>query len=144
MTIYAGIFLMLSNHYIFRPKVEELLIHSSIQSKALSHLIVDCLSNLPQLTFLACTIAVSNSDSGLSVIVYSDLAWSGLYLGLLAFRGIANKEVGNWKLMLVKDIFFLGLIYATITLHYITQNYLISLGVMLFLIYFINLLIDAQ
>jgi hypothetical protein len=89
--IYAGIFLMLSNHYIFRPKVEDALIHSSVQSKALQQLIIDFVSNLPQLTFLICTLTVSTSDSGLSVIVYSDVAWSGLYVGLLAFRILSSK-----------------------------------------------------
>jgi hypothetical protein len=108
----------------------------------LHQLLIDVVTNLPQLTFLTCTIVISNSDSALSVVIYSDIAWSGLYVGVLAFRGLFGKEVGNWKLMLIKNIIFLGMIYATIAVHYLTQNYLVSLGVILLLLYFLNLMID--
>ena len=82
---------MLSNHYVFKPKVEQYLANSSANSKACTQFLVDFISNLPQLTFIICTIVISNSDSGLSVMVYSDLTWSGLYVGLLAFRGLGSK-----------------------------------------------------
>lgn len=139
---YAGCFLMVSNHYVFRPKVEEFLGQWS-QLGAVRQLLIDLVSNLPALSFLICTLAVSSSDSGLSVVVYSDIGWSGLYLGVLAFRKIHKKEVGNWKLMLIKSIALLGLVYACIALHYISCSYYVSLGVILMLIYFLNILIDS-
>lgn len=45
--------------------------------------------------------------------------------------------------MLIKNIIFLGLAYLTITTHYIAQSTLISLGAILFILYYINLLIDS-
>jgi hypothetical protein len=141
--VYAGCFLMVSNHYVFRPKVEEFLGQWS-RAGAGRQLLIDLVSNLPLFSFLACTLAVSYSDSGLSVVVYSDIGWSGLYVGILAFKGSQHREVGNWKLMLIKSISLLGLVYAAIAVHYLTQSYFVSLGVILLLVYFINLAIDSH
>jgi hypothetical protein len=142
-TAYAGCFLMVSNHYVFRPKVEEFLGQWS-QLGAVRQLLIDLITNLPLLSFLICTLVVNASDSSLSVVVYSDMSWSGLYVGLLAFRTMHRREVGNWKLMLIKSISLLGLIYGSIAAHYITQNYFVSLGVVLLLLYFINVTIDSH
>lgn len=134
---------MISNHYVLRPKVEQFLGHWS-QSGAGRQLLIDLVTNLPLLTFLACTLGVSSSDGGLSVVMYSDIGWSGLYVGVLAFRGGQRKEVGNWKLMLIKSISFLGLVYASIAMHYLTHSYFVSLGVILLFVYFFNLAIDSH
>ena len=134
---------MVSNHYVFRPKVEEFLGLWS-QNGAGRQLFIDLLTNLPLISFLVCTLLVNNTDSGLSVIVYSDMSWSGLYVGLLAFRTLQKKEVGNWKLMLIKTISLLCIIYLTISIEYITKIYSVALGIMLFFIYFINLMIDSN
>ena len=141
--VYAGIFLMISNHYVFRPKVQEFL-GSWSQNGAGRQLFIDLLTNLPLLSFLICTLLVNNTDSGLSVIVYSDMSWSGLYVGLLAFRIVQKKEVGNWKLMLIKTISLLCVVYLTISVDYISQSHSVTLGIMLFLLYFINLMIDSN
>ena len=45
--------------------------------------------------------------------------------------------------MLIKNIICLGLVYTTIWMHYISHNYLVTLGLILFLLYFINLAVDA-
>lgn len=142
-TAYAGCFLMVSNHYVFRPKVEEFLGEWS-QLGAVRQLLIDLITNLPVLSFLICTLVVNASDSSLSVVIYSDMSWSGLYVGLLAFRTIHRREVGNWKLMLIKSVSLLSLIYGSITAHYLTQDYLVSLGVVLLLLYFINVTIDSH
>lgn len=89
-TAYAGCFLMVSNHYVFRPKVEEFLGQWS-QLGAGRQLMIDIVTNLPLLSFLICTLAISGSDSGLSVVVYSDMGWSGLYVGILAFRSTQRR-----------------------------------------------------
>lgn len=142
-TAYAGCFLMVSNHYVFRPKVEQFL-GEWAQSGAGRQLLIDLVTNLPLLSFLVCTLLVNGSDSGLSVVVYSDMSWSSLYVGLLAFRSQQRREVGNWKLMLIKSILLLGLIYASIAVHYLTASYSVSLAVILLLLYFLNLFIDSN
>lgn len=142
--VYGAVFLMLSNHYVFKPKVEQYLANSSLSSKASTQFLVDFISSLPHLTFILCSMVISNSDSALSVMVYSDLGWSGLYLGLLAFGGVGSKEGGNWRLMLLKNIVCLGLAYATIWLHYLSCNYLVTLGLVLALLYLLNLLANAH
>lgn len=105
---------------------------------------IDLITNLPLLSFLICTLVVNTSDSSLSVVVYSDMSWSGLYVGMLAFRTQYKREVGNWKLMLIKSVSMLGLIYGSIAAHYLTQNYMVSLGVVLLFLYFINVTIDSH
>jgi hypothetical protein len=72
------------------------------------------------------------------------MSWSGLYVGLLAFRIVQKKEVGNWKLMLIKTISLLCVVYLTISVDYISQSHSVTLGIMLFLLYFINLMIDSN
>lgn len=46
--------------------------------------------------------------------------------------------------MLIKSIVFLGLVYGSIAIHYLTQSYFLSLGLILLLLYFLNLLIDSH
>lgn len=118
--LYTGIFVMLNNQYVFRPKVEHFIAQSSLHSKALNQFIIDFVSNLPHFAFLICTILISSSDSCLNVLIFSDLGWSGLFVGLLAFRRTTEKETGNWKLMLCKNIILLVIAYLTISIHYIS------------------------
>jgi len=78
-------------------------------------------------------------------MIYSDISWSGLLVAVLAFRGILQKEEeSNWKLMLIKNIVFLIIIYVTIVGHYLSQLFMISLGICLFFVYALNLFIDAN
>lgn len=46
--------------------------------------------------------------------------------------------------MLIKSVSLLGIIYGSIAAHYLTKNYLVSLGVILLLLYFINITIDSH
>ena len=142
-TLYAGVYLMVSNHYVFKPKVENFLVNSSIESKALQQLIIDFLTTLPHLIFALCTVLLQRSNNGLSVMLLSDSAWSGLLMAVLAFKAVPYREEANWRLILVKNIVFLELIYATLAVHFFAGNYLITVGVVLMLLYLINLLLNA-
>jgi hypothetical protein len=136
---------MVSNHYVFKPKVEQFFLQSSITSQALHQFLIDFLTNLSPLTFLVSTLLLMNTDSALSVMIYSDISWSGLLVAFLAFRGVLQKDEENdWKLMLIKNVIFLAMIYGIIAGHYLSQLYYISLGICLFLLYMFNLLIDAN
>lgn len=46
--------------------------------------------------------------------------------------------------MLCKSIVFLILVYGTIFAHYLTQTYMISIGIILMLLYFLNLLANGN
>ena len=46
--------------------------------------------------------------------------------------------------MLTKNIVFLGMIYVLITFHYATSNYIISLGLLMIIIYILNLSLNAN
>ena len=100
---------MVSNHYVFKPKVEQFFLQSSITSQALHQFLIDFLTNLSPLTFLVSTLLLMNTDSALSVMIYSDISWSGLLVAFLAFRGVLQKDEENdWKLMLIKNVIFLA------------------------------------
>jgi hypothetical protein len=118
--VYAALFVMISNHFVFKPKVEGLFQHSSISSGALYQFLVDVLTNLSQLTFVATSLLVFADDNALSVMLYSDISWSGLFLGVVAFRGLRAREEPNSRLMLLKNVVFLGLGYAAVAIHYAT------------------------
>ena len=142
-TLYAAVFLMVSNHYVFKPKVEQFLVQSDIESKALQQLIIDFLTPLPHLIFVMSTVLLQKNSHGLSVMVLSDSAWSGLLMAVIAFKEVNYKEEPNWQLLLIKNIVFVELVYGTILAHFLTSTYLITLGVVLALLYLINLLFNA-
>ena len=83
-------------------------------------------------------------DNSLSVIIYSDMSWSGLFLAIVAFKAINFKEEPNFKLMLLKNILFLLLAYFTISFHYVTNTYLMSIGLILMLLYLVNLMANGN
>lgn len=62
-TIYLGFFLMISNHYVFKPKIEELFVHSIFKSKVMNQLLIDCVANLPQIIFIALSVLESKTDT---------------------------------------------------------------------------------
>ena len=142
-TVYLGFFLMIINHYVFKPKVEEIFVNSTVKSSVLNQILIDFIANLPQIIFIALSVLESKADTVLQVLIYTDTTWLTLYIGILAFKSIDTRQNGDWKLMLIKNIIFLGLAYLTITTHYIAQSTLISLGAILFILYYINLFIDS-
>jgi spore maturation protein SpmA len=78
---------MVSNHYVLSRKVQRAFDRSSISSRALHQLLVDVLTNLSSLTLILSTVVAFRMDSSLSVMIYSDAAWSGLLLTVIAIRG---------------------------------------------------------
>ena len=77
-------------------------------------------------------------------MVYTDMAWTGLMLGIIAFKAVPFKEEPNLKLMLLKNVIFLGLVYSVIALHYATRTFMVSLGITLILFYVLNLLANSN
>ena len=55
-------------------------------------LFVDFLTNLTQLTFIACSIFMLTSDDSLAVMIYSDMSWCGLILALVSFSSVSSKD----------------------------------------------------
>ena len=90
-TLYAALFVTTSNHFVFKPKIEHLFQHSSINSTILYQLLVDILSNLTSLTFILSSLFFFKSDNSLSVMVYTDMSWSGVMLGIVAFKMLPLK-----------------------------------------------------
>lgn len=119
-TIYAALFVSISNHTVFKPKLEHIFQHSNIHSISLHQFLIDLMSNLTHLTFLLVSLFFFQDDNALSVIIYSDMSWSGLFLAIVAFKAIGFKEEANFKLMLMKSVVFLILAYCTIFVHYVT------------------------
>ena len=119
-TTYAAIFVATSNHFVFRPKIESIFQNSSISSSSLYQFLIDFLSNMSTLTFILCSLFIFKEDNALSVMVYTDMSWSSLMLGIVAFKVIQSKEEPNLGLMLAKNIAFLVMIYLLITFHYAT------------------------
>jgi len=72
------------------------------------------------------------------------MSWSGLFLAIVAFKAINFKEEPNFKLMLLKNILFLLLAYFTISFHYVTNTYLMSIGLILMLLYLVNLMVNGN
>ena len=62
-TVYLGFFLMISNHYVFKPKVEELFVNSTLKSRVLNQLLIDFIANLPQIIFIALSVLESKADT---------------------------------------------------------------------------------
>jgi len=62
-TVYLGFFLMISNHYVFKPKVEELFVHSILKSRVMNQMLIDFVANLPQIIFIATSVLVSKNDT---------------------------------------------------------------------------------
>lgn len=142
-TIYASLFVMVSNHFVFKPKVEHFFEGSAIHSTALYQFLVDVLTNLTHLTFLLCSLVFLQDDNSLSVMLYSDISWASIFLCLVAFKGIAAKDEPNFTLLLLKNVVFLGLSYVVIGGHYVLDFYVISLGLLLVFFYGVNLIINA-
>ena len=143
-TVYAAIFVKISNHYVFKPKIENFFLESIIASKTFFQLLVDFLTNLTQLTFIAFSILVMQSDDSLAVIVYSDMSWCGLLLSLVSFKAVLAKQEPNIHLLIAKNVTFLILVYLSIVFHYATPFYYISLPISLVLLYFLNLFLNSN
>lgn len=142
-TIYVSLFVMVSNHFVFKPKVEHFFEGSIIHSTTLYQFLVDVLTNLTHLTFLLCSLIFLKDDNSLSVMLYSDTSWTSLFLCLVAFKGLSAKEEPNYKLMLLKNVIFLVLGYVAIGCHYSFDFYQLSLGLLLVFFYCLNLLING-
>jgi hypothetical protein len=88
MVTYFGLYVMISNHFIFKPKVEQILRKTMISSVALQQFIVDFLSNISIITFLFNEVILLNSDRGISVMIYNDMFWTGICMSILAYRSL--------------------------------------------------------
>ena len=142
-TIYAALFVTTSNHFVFKPKIEHLFQNSSINSSILYQFLVDVLTNLTTLTFILSSLFFFKDDNSLSVMIYTDMSWSGIMLAIVAFKGVSFKEEPNMRLMILKNVVFLGLIYVVVSLHYAMNIFLISIGLSMVLLYFCNLLANG-
>lgn len=76
-------------------------------------------------------------------MVYSDISWSGIMMCVIAFKGLIPKEEPNYQILFLKNIAFLGLVYAVIISHYASEQYLISLGILMVVLYSVNLLLNG-
>lgn len=142
-TLYAALFVMISNHYVLKPKIERLFQESSIRSTVLYQFLADFLTNLTQLTFIMASVLFLNDDNAVSVIIYSDVSWCGIMMCVVAFKGLSPREDPNYQLLFLKNVVFLALVYVLIGSHYAAQEYLISLGVGLVGLYGVNLLLNG-
>ena len=142
-TIYTALFVTTSNHFVFKPKIEHLFQQSSINSSILYQFLVDVLTNLTTLTFILSSLFIFQDDNSLSVMMYTDMSWSGIMLSIVAFKALPFKEEPNIRLMILKNVVFLGLIYAVVSIHYAINVYLISIGLAMILLYILNLLANG-
>ncbi len=70
------------------------------------------------------------------------MSWCGILLAIVAFKNVQAKNEPNSRLLMVKNIIFMLLVYATIAFHYALGICYISLGIALLLLYFANLIIN--
>ena len=134
---------MISNHFVFKAKVESIFEHSTIRSTLLYQFLIDALSNLPQLTFILSSLLFFKDDNSLSTMIYSDMSWVGIFLSIVAFKNIMSSEENNSRIMLLKSVIFLVLVYLTIAFHYAVKLYMVSIGLALMLFYVLNLLANG-
>ena len=143
-TLYLGVFVILRNHYIMRPRIEGFLNNALIYSTLVRELIIDFISNLSSLAFLLSSIILTNKDHGLATIVLSDTFWAGLFFALVAAKNITLKPELTPKMkIIIKNGLFLCLSYGVIVYHYIADLKLFTLGIGMLGIYGIHLLIIA-
>ena len=139
---YCGIFVMLSNHYVLRPRVESLLSKVHITSNLVQEIIIDFMSNLSNLSFLLSSILMTNSDNGFSVVMIGDSMWAGILIAVITIKNFQDspEDIPESK-VIIKNAVMLCLCYAAILYHYIAQVFFISLGASLLGVYVISLLI---
>lgn len=70
------------------------------------------------------------------------MSWCGILLAIVAFRNIQAKNEPNSRLIMLKNIVFLLIVYAGIAFHYVLGIFYITFGIVLLLLYFTNLIIN--
>ena len=114
-----------------------------MNSPAFYQFLIDVITNLTHLTFIITSLLFIKDDNCLSVMVYSDMSWSGILMCVVAFKGLALKEETNTRLMFIKNVVFLILVYLVVTAHYVTDSFLISLGASMMILYLLNLMANG-
>lgn len=143
-TFYVGIYMIISNHFVFKPKIEEYFSHNQIQSKALYQFVLDFLTNLSQLTFILCALLIDQSDSPLRIMTFSDMSWTTLCIAIISFKCIKNTQEKHWPLFLKKNTIILSLIYVIAWAFYFMNYFSMLMGIVFMAIYIINLIIDSN
>lgn len=143
-TLYCGIFVMMNNHYVFRPKLQRYVRRLVMQPKSstrdsLRELIVDSVLSLSALTFSLSSVMMSGSTNNIESFVAADSIWMGIYVSIVLYRQRNTPSKMNVKYAL-KNILAMVLGYLCLLLHVQFNFYFITLGIILVLMTAANIL----
>lgn len=62
---------------------------------------------------------------------------------IVAFKALTAKEEANYRLLLLKNVIFLSLIYAVVGSHYFLSLFLIDFGIEMMIFYVLNLVANG-
>jgi predicted PurR-regulated permease PerM len=141
-TIYCGIFVMLNNHYVFKPKVQRLVkrLSGRVRSRsaeAVGEMFIDVVTSLSICTFCMGSVFLSGSTNCIEVYLVSDGIWMGVYASVVLYRCRNQQGTIEWKYA-IKNSFALMLCYATLVVHFAIDYYYVTFGVVLLVVYLIN------
>lgn len=94
LTLYCGVFTLLNNFYVFRPKVLGVSIKCKPQAeykfaRVLYDIGITLALNISMVSFAFCTSFLSSSANSLQVFAISDGVWMGLSCAIIAYK---NKD----------------------------------------------------
>lgn len=135
---YCGIFVMLNNHYVFRPKLTKYAKKitqwpKTLQRDAIRSTIVDLVMNLRAITFSMSSVMLSGSTNNIECFVIADSLWMGLYASIVFYLTRNQPQQVDWKYAL-KNIVGMALGYICLLVHFQLNFLFISFGIVLVLI----------
>lgn len=143
VTIYCGLFLSISNHYILRPKIESFLQKASFSSTIAIEVLLDILSNLSFITYaLSAFLLTAPADHPIRILEFYNSFWLTLCLGLVIyFKVPVDIKISN--IVFCKNGLILALCYINIMYHYIDSNKFVTLPAIFGGLYLLNLLLNS-
>ena len=138
LIIYFGLFVMLRNHYIFKPNILKFLKTTRIKSMLVKQVVTEFLSSLSILTFALSSIVLTANDHAIQLMMQQDMYWAGLCMSVLAYRNIKQEEMLQMKVVMKNGIFLISC-YVLIIYQYFSDYSLLLMGMVMMAIYVINM-----
>lgn len=143
VTLYCGIYLNLSNHYVFRPKLLPFFERLSISSSLAIQVLMDIVSNLSFITY-SCSSFLSSptTDSPFRLVSIYSIYWLTIFMSIIMYIKIGNDQSMS-TIILCKNGIILVLGFGNLVYHYIGKVYYITLPSILILLYLVNVVITG-
>ncbi len=115
---YFGLFIMVNNNYILKPKVEAFLSKMTITSIAFREVLIDLVSSFSLLTLLSGSANLQQNQNIISVLIVNDMFWVGLGLSYLSYIAIKMESHLPSQIFIKNGLILLG-VYLCFGYHFV-------------------------